>query len=383
MFEGIVRQLLLGYLGRYIKDFEKQQLKITLEEVVLEDVELILEAFDHLQLPVALKRGHVGRLSIGIPWKKLGWEYPIVISLEDVLFFAGPRNDDEWSVEAVERRELAAKKAKLAAAELAKLSRRVCDNQAGQSLISHVTGRILDSIQLSMKNVHILYSDMQSQSVLFGLRFSSLTVAKQTIVGSVSSKARGDQVNKLVEICGLGIHCTPLEEFLSSMDTAGLGENELWQGAVADMDEYDYIVIPFDLSLQVTKSGKLELDAPQYSVTAELPKLVMSINPAQLWHILKFADYISTCQLREKYGRYRPWNSPLAKKLKGWQCVWWQYAQKSVLSDVHKKLKKTSWRYLGQRLYVQSFNYMPFYCFSWHHLRAVWYFVGFQLLFCF
>lgn len=67
----------------------------------------------------------------------------------------------------------------------------------------------------------------------------------------MSSKARGDQVNKLVEICGLGIHCTPLEEFLSSMDTAGLGENELWQGAVADMDEYDYIVIPFDLSLQV------------------------------------------------------------------------------------------------------------------------------------
>ncbi|XP_057532669.1 uncharacterized protein LOC130810577 isoform X2 [Amaranthus tricolor] len=350
MFEGIVRQLLLGYLGRYIKDFEKQQLKITLEEVVLEDVELILEAFDHLQLPVALKRGHVGRLSIGIPWKKLGWEYPIVISLEDVLFFAGPRNDDEWSIDAVERRELAAKKAKLAAAELAKLSRRVCDNQAGQSLISHVTGRILDSIQLSMKNVHILYSDMPSQSVLFGLRFSSLTVAKQTIVGSVSSKARGDQVNKLVEIRGLGIHCTPLEGFLSSMDTASLGENELWQGAVADMDKYDYVVIPFDLSLQVTKSGKLELDAPQYSVTAELPKLVMSINPAQLWHILKFADNISTCQLREKYGRYRPWNSPLAKKLKGWQYVWWHYAQESVLSDVHKKLKKTSWRYLGQRL---------------------------------
>ena len=67
----------------------------------------------------------------------------------------------------------------------------------------------------------------------------------------MSSKARGDQVNKLVEIRGLGIHCTPLEGFLSSMDTASLGENELWQGAVADMDKYDYVVIPFDLSLQV------------------------------------------------------------------------------------------------------------------------------------
>lgn len=183
MFEGPVRQLLLGYLGKYIKDFHKKQLKITLDEIVLKDVELELEAFDYLQLPVALKRGHVGRLRIGISWKKLSWD-PIVISLEleDVFFCSGPRDDHEWSADAVERRELAAKKAKLAAAELAKLSKRVCDNQAGRSLMSHVTGRILDSIQVSMRNVHIVYCDMQSQSMLFGLRFSSLEM-KQAPVG--------------------------------------------------------------------------------------------------------------------------------------------------------------------------------------------------------
>lgn len=84
------------------------------------------------------------------------------------------------------------------------------DNQAGQSLISHVTGRvivqfvlavknilslivfyvllfcqsahiirfcflqILDSIQVSMKNVHILYCEMHPQSVLLSLTFNLL-----------------------------------------------------------------------------------------------------------------------------------------------------------------------------------------------------------------
>lgn len=38
--------------------------------------------------------GRVGRLSIKIPWKKLGWD-PIIISLEDVLVCACQRNDDE------------------------------------------------------------------------------------------------------------------------------------------------------------------------------------------------------------------------------------------------------------------------------------------------
>ncbi|KAK3033800.1 hypothetical protein RJ639_034371, partial [Escallonia herrerae] len=94
-------------------------------EVLLENVELILEAFDYLQLPFALNQGRVGRLSIKIPWKKLGWD-PIIIILEDVLVCACQRDDKEWSMDAVERREFAGKKAKLAAAELAKLSRRVC-----------------------------------------------------------------------------------------------------------------------------------------------------------------------------------------------------------------------------------------------------------------
>ncbi|KAK4403234.1 hypothetical protein Sango_1064100 [Sesamum angolense] len=58
MFEGLVRQLILGYLGRYIKDIQKEQLKsLWNEEVLLENVELILEAFDYLRLPFAFRQG--------------------------------------------------------------------------------------------------------------------------------------------------------------------------------------------------------------------------------------------------------------------------------------------------------------------------------------
>ncbi|KAK9110207.1 hypothetical protein Sjap_018267 [Stephania japonica] len=156
MFEGIVQKLLEEYLGRYVKDIQKDQLKIGLwnGQVLLENVGLNLEAFDYLQLPFALKQGHVGRLSIRIPWKKLGWD-PIIILLEDVFICAYQREDHEWSLDSVEKREFAGKKAKLAAAELAKLSRRVCDNQAGQSFISYITAKILDGIQVSVKNFHV------------------------------------------------------------------------------------------------------------------------------------------------------------------------------------------------------------------------------------
>ncbi|GKD36444.1 putative vacuolar protein sorting-associated protein 13B [Tanacetum coccineum] len=190
MFEGLVRQLILGYLGQYIKDIHREQLKITLwnEEVLLENVELILEAFDHLQLPFALKQGdqfelytgkrgavncydanprRVGRLSIRIPWKKLGWD-PIIISLEDILVCASQREDEEWSTDDVERREFAGKKAKLATAELAKLSQRdgaFLDNQTGNSFISYITAKIIDGIQVSIRNIHVVYEDKSDDKV--------------------------------------------------------------------------------------------------------------------------------------------------------------------------------------------------------------------------
>ncbi|EYU33516.1 hypothetical protein MIMGU_mgv1a026106mg, partial [Erythranthe guttata] len=100
----------------------------------------------------------------------------------------------------------------------------------------------------------------------------------------------------------------------------------------------------------VNRSGKLLNDAPQYNMDVELARVTTLMDEVQLQQILSLCDYMSLSRLREKYGRYRPWWSPIGKRLKGWQKLWWHYAQKSVLSDVRKSLRKTSWKYLGERL---------------------------------
>ncbi|RVW28792.1 hypothetical protein CK203_108244 [Vitis vinifera] len=92
-----------------------------------------------LKMFAGLFPSRVGRLSIKIPWKKLGWD-PIIIILEDVFICACQRDDQEWSLDAIERRELAGKKAKLAAAELAKLSKRVCGEIFGLHCQTSVCG---------------------------------------------------------------------------------------------------------------------------------------------------------------------------------------------------------------------------------------------------
>ncbi|KFK27746.1 hypothetical protein AALP_AA8G423700 [Arabis alpina] len=373
MFEGLVRQLLLGYLGRYIKDIQKDQLKITVwnEEVLLENVELILEAFEYLQLPIALKQGRVGKLSIKIPWKKLGRD-PIIIMLEDVFVCASQRNDQEWSSDVVEKREFAGKKAKLAAAELAKLSRRVFDSPAGNPFMSYIAAKILDSIQVSIRNFHILYSDAQPESVqvLLGLRFSSLTITKQNPVGPSIGKVRGGQVNKLVEIEGLEIYCDMYEgnmDFLSVDEKRGFDN---WCQSRLQSEKVGYLLKPVHVcvTLLVNRSGELYDDLPQYSISAELTDVVMTLNEFQLQQILVLLDYLQTSQLRERYGRYRPCSTSLSRKPPGWQKLWWHYAQKSILSDVRKKVWKTSWRFLGERMRMRR-RYINFYKIKLDFLR--------------
>ncbi|XP_073032093.1 intermembrane lipid transfer protein VPS13 isoform X2 [Primulina eburnea] len=355
MFEGLVRQLILGYLGLYIKDIQKEQLKITLwnEEVLLENVELILEAFDYLRLPLVLKQGRIGKLSIKIPWKKLGWD-PVIIILEDIYICVSQREDKDWCMDAVERREFASKKAQLAAAELAKLSRRVCDNQTGKSFNSYITAKILDSIQLSIRNVHVLYRDSLTarEEVLFGLKFSSLTIMKQIVNGSAAAvKVKSGQVNKWIEIQGLELYCGTFQgnDDLSRPIVVDSKNNE---GESFDAHKCSSMLAPLNvsLSLSVKRSGKLVKDAPQYAINIELSSMAISMNEVQLQQILSIYDYLSLCRLREIYGRYRPWWFPLEKRLEGWQRAWWWYAQESVLSDIRKKLRKTSWKYFGERL---------------------------------
>lgn len=373
MFEGLVQKLLLGYLGRYIKDIQREQLKITVwnEEVLLENVELILEAFDYLQLPIALKQGRVGKLSIKVPWKKIGWE-PIIIKLEDVFISATQRSDQEWSSDVVEKREFAGKKAKLAAAELAKLSKRVFDSPAGNYVTSYIAAKVLDSIQLSIKNFHIVYSDAQSVSeqVVLGLRFSSLTVSKQNPVGKSVGRMRGGQVNKRVEVEALGIYCDKYEGDMDFLSVDKKGDFDNWCEARVLSDEFGYLLKPVHVcvTLSVNRSGELYDDLPQYSISAELTDVVMTLNEFQLQQILILLDYLQTSQLRERYGRYLPCSSSLSRKPPGWQRLWWHYAQKSIISEVRKKLWKTSWRFLGQRMTMRR-RYINYYKIKLDFLR--------------
>ena len=113
--------MLNRFLGMYVRNFDPGQLKVGIwsGDVKLRDLELRREALDQLKLPLNVIEGHLGALTLTIPWSNLRGQ-PVKVFIEDVYLLAAPKEDAEYDEEEEERRKQAVKIEKLDSAEILK-----------------------------------------------------------------------------------------------------------------------------------------------------------------------------------------------------------------------------------------------------------------------
>ena len=92
MFEALVTDILARLLGKYVKGLNKENLKIGVwsGDVELQNLQLQREVLDLLDIPLSLRFGTVGELSLSVPWKNLG-SAPVVLRLKGITAVVGPR----------------------------------------------------------------------------------------------------------------------------------------------------------------------------------------------------------------------------------------------------------------------------------------------------
>jgi vacuolar protein sorting-associated protein 13A/C len=94
MFESLVSGLLQKYLGKYVKNFNTKDLDIALfsGKVVLKNLELRADALDELDLPLRVRSGFLGDLTLDIPFSSLGSQ-PVVVSIDRIFLVVGTKTD--------------------------------------------------------------------------------------------------------------------------------------------------------------------------------------------------------------------------------------------------------------------------------------------------
>ena len=368
MLEGLVAGLLNRFLGMYVKNFDPTQLKVGIwsGDVKLRDLELRREALDQLKLPINVMEGHLGQLTLIIPWSNLRGS-PVRVLIEDVFLLASPKEEAAYDPEEEDRRKQRIKMEKLDSAELIKersqegLSQE--EQKKSQSFTESLVTKIVDNLQVEVKNIHVRYEDsISAPGHPFALgvtleEFSAVSTDGQWKPTFIQNSTVS--THKLATLDALAIYWNTDTELLGPgreveddgskvmdhrdmvkkfKEMIGKGDNP----ATAD---HQFILKP------VSGQAKIELDktgdihVPKFKANLLFDEIGVVLDDQQYRDGLMMVDLFHYFIRHQEYKRLQPKGVTPKEDPR----AWFKFAGNSVLSKIHERNRRWTWDYFRER----------------------------------
>ncbi|CAN4121397.1 unnamed protein product [Withania somnifera] len=383
MFEKMVLHLLRRYLGEYVHGLSSEALRISVwkGDVVLKDLKLKAEALNSLKLPVTVRAGFVGTITLKVPWKSLGKE-PVIVLIDRVFVLAHPvvdgrslkEEDREKLFEAKLQRIEEAESATLEALSRSKLGR----PPAGNSWLGSLIGTIIGNLKISISNVHVRYEDSVSNPrhpFSCGVTLSKLAAVTMDEQGNETFDTSGalDKLRKLVQLERLAMYhdskskswkldkkwedLTPkewIEIFEDGINEPSNNSRNLPGWA----EDRNYMVSPINGVLKYHRLGNQERNDP--NVPFEMASLVvgdvsLTVNEVQYHDWIRLVEVITRYKTYVEVSHLRPMVT-VSENVSSW----WRYAARAGLQQ-RKMCYRLSWDQIQalchlRRRYVQLYS---------------------------
>ncbi|KAI2622272.1 vacuolar protein sorting-associated protein 13 [Xylaria nigripes] len=367
MLEGLVAGLLNRFLGMYVKNFDPTQLKVGIwsGDVKLRDLELRREALDQLKLPINVMEGHLGQLTLVIPWSNLRGA-PVQVFIEDVFLLASPKEEAAYDADEEDRRKQRIKMEKLESAELIKeraqegLSQE--EQKKSQSFTESLVTKIVDNLQVTVKNIHLRYEDsISAPGHPFALgvtlkEFSAVSTDGQWQPTFIQNTSK--TTHKLAKLSALAVYWNTDSELLGSGREVCEGapsapHDEIihkFKAMIGNSErtsrfEHQYILKP------VTGQAKIELDksgdtyTPKFKANLLFDEIGVVLDDDQYRDALMMADLFHYFIRHQEYKRFQPKGvTPMEDPR-----AWLKFVGNAVLSKIHDRNRRWTWDYFRER----------------------------------
>lgn len=354
MFESLVANLLNRFLGSYIENFDPKQLNIGIwsGDVKLRNLRLKKESLDKFKMPIDVKFGHIGELTLLIPWSNLKGK-PVKVVIEDVYLLASPIILEDFDPEEDERRTQKLKQDKLDDLEtLLNATNQnlqlTSDLSSNESFTESLVTKIVDNLQVTIKNIHVRYEDdslLTESPYSVGITLNELSAVStdQSWIPSFISITQAF-THKLLTLNKLSCYMNTDSESIFSEDPDELLKRlkDSIHGSDAEMQ---YLLKPVSGQgrLTVNKAGATE-KSPHIKAELFFEEFGIDLDSQQyrdiLWTASKFHWYIKT----QKFRKFRPTVSVQEDPKE-----WFRYTAKSILNEIHEKNYKWTWEHFAKR----------------------------------
>ena len=340
MFEKLIEQLILKYLGDYIEGIDPENLSLGLWSgtLSLEKIKLKAKAIDDLKLPFKLSFGLINKLSLSISWKT-NFSEPTEITIEGLNIVLSLVDTKDW-----EYIDYTSYKSKLE--QLMKYSKNKFDKlmQAYNDLTSEeqksytdkIFVKIVDNLQLIFKDISIRIEE-QNMTPFYsiGVVLKEMKVINTDKNWESHFIDRNIEKNitlyKLLQINDFGIYLKLNEDtFISKIEDMDKKLEKLVEISSDEQLKGNYLIEPYSLSLkmkQINESfqnlSEEEKKEPKLSLYIELPCFKITCLKEQydcifriLNHISKYKKFQKIYYDMRKYNYFKPKYAILDKEHK-------------------------------------------------------------------
>ncbi|KAL3664817.1 hypothetical protein V7S43_009997 [Phytophthora oleae] len=348
MFEKVVESVLEEYVSEWVEGLDSEKMKVALfaGKVEFRDLRMRGAALDKFQLPMKMKSGSVGKLSIKVPWKKLTSQ-AVKIKIEDVFLVVEPTDQDEIkNDEDDDSYALRTRWAKQQEVRMLELLENVKNDGSSLTTSEHegdpgaadsdptaswgyrkkILNTILDNVSFEFTNIHIRYEDSKhlasSIPLALGLTIDSIVISTTNANGQAEfvdrAHARTAFVHRHLEMVQASVYGDHIE---STRAKGGNGPSTSGSN----------IIHPFSTRINMARNHdeRTASTIPKLRCSAEISAIRACLTPEQSTFLICVADFVSAHEMylkRLHFQRKRP-TVPVRSNAK----AWWQYALHGVI----------------------------------------------------
>ena len=344
--------------------------------VCLEKLELNNSCLDFLCLPLCLEKGYIGQIEFKISggnWSNLVNSARIEVVVDNIFLYVRPKYD--WTKKENERRDAYIKEAKLRRAEMFAINRHNSDlaaaenatDDGGGGFFARLGTRLVDNIELLIRNVHVRYQDSVSRPArpfAFGFVLDSLRMNSTDESWGDAYVNRASRliaaIHKRIRLSQFAIYCNPVadDNMFTGMTAEAIKKcsyedwEELFQprsrfGGKSAPRRMHHILRPVDAQvfLKLADDTFDTSGEPHVCATIQVNNISLVIEESAYHNILYLVSSIEGFTKRSRYEhlrspRRRPTEAPLA---------WWKYAVEAVLMDRRERAKTYTPAFVAER----------------------------------
>ncbi|KAF9478514.1 vacuolar protein sorting-associated protein 13 [Pholiota conissans] len=354
-------------LAPYVVNLDLNQVNygIGQGQLTLRNLKLKKGALDKFQLPVDVLEGHLGKFTLSLHWMNLG-NQPVEILIEDVYLLVIPSPQTSTNPEEDEARAQAAKSERLANAELLNVQGNSASSESGspqnQGLIQSLIAKIINNVQVTVKNIHVRYEDNLSVP---GHPFAAgITLAGFTAV-SVNNRwepafieSTAGAIHKLAMLRSLALYFDTDSPSMSGLPTAeSIQKFSSMISHGKDDAQHQYILKPVSGEGRIIVNHKMDKQIPRFDIQLSFEEIGIALDDHQYRDVISLVDMYHVSLRKRQYGKYRPSETFIFNVAKA-RLV---FAMTAIVEGVRAKNRKWTWAYFAQRrddrnLYVTLFQ---------------------------